>query len=808
MDPGFLKDAAPAAPWSLLVGQIGTVAVLVALSLYVLSVLFGIMGGKSAQLQKFSNWSFQVGCLGLFVAMGCVMALFVKDQFQYKYVFGHGSVDSELQYKIAGTWSGQEGSFLLWAVASALFGLIAAPFTRENRRVFTIVFAGFLAAVAGILAYESPFALNPLVDGKILVPIDGQGLNPTLMNYWVVIHPPTIFLGFGSLTVLFAWAVAALVNRDLVSWAQPVRPWTMVSLTFLGLGLAMGGFWAYETLGWGGFWMWDPVENTSFVPWVGVAALVHGLFVQVSRQKWHMTNALLAGLPFILFCYGTFLTRSGFLADTSVHSFAEMNRSALWILIGMVSFTFLGFIVLWAVRGVQRMQADKPSRVMERLPINRETLMSLAIWLLVGFAIVTAIGMSVPFIQTVSGQKPKVVEERLYNTVLSFLWLPLVVAMAIGPFVTWRGLSARQLFVRFVNVFAIATGVVGFMLLWLKSDFFGIPADLDATTKLLLNVEVNRVGWVLTLVWFSVFGISASIWKIWDSGKRNRSAIGGMLTHLGVGVALLGLIVSRGLERKQEAFVLSTANSTKAFGYQFKAVKPTSSFVDRRNKIEVAVTSPRGEKFTVAPGLYFRGMNESGEPIPFIWPAIHGRGMYDLYLVLHNITFDASGQTQMKVGDQRLLEEEQMLITYNGMKSEGPLGQVGASFKADVTVHKDGKTFNVQPMMKMTEAGMENVPGRIGDGYAISLLGIDAADKSAKLQVKYTEPAYVSELFYKPLTLFVWLGIGIMTFGGGLTAWTRRRVAVASESKDTEPEPEREPTGRDKRHATEPVAQS
>lgn len=814
MEPLASVDAVPAPGWSLALGQFGQATIVVAVVLQLLStVLYGLAKSKP-NLEPWARRAFFLGCAGFFVAFGTVVALFVQDQFQYKYVFDHGARDNELQYKIAGTWSGQEGSFLLWGTMSALFAVVVAPFTRQYRRWYTMAVAPFLACLGLILAYESPFALRPLVDGQAVIPATGNGLSPSLLNYWVVIHPPTIFAGFGSLTVLFALAVAALATNNLVDWVPIVRPWALLSLAILGLGLTMGGFWAYETLGWGGFWMWDPVENTSFVPWVALAGFVHGAMVQVSRQKWHMTNVMLAGLPFLLFCYGTFLTRSGFLGDTSVHSFAEMNRSALYILIAVIVLGFASFLALWLYRAFGS-KPDLPNpRPMDVQPINRETTLGSGIWLLVAIGVTTAIGMSIPVLQSLFGSKPRVVEEPFYNTVLSFFFLPLLVLMAFGPFITWRGLGLRKLLGRFVNVFSISIGLVGCTLLWVRSDVMGIQANWSETTNLLTKYPVHKVGWVMVLAWFCLFGMVATTWKLYENMRRSRSGVGGMLAHFGVGVMMLGLIVSRGLEQRSKnpnnpadpTFVITPIAAVTQLGFSFRALDATKTFIDRTNKVNVEVQEqPRskehsigvgrlrieplqspGKPFVVQPGLYFNGISKEGKPIPMIWPAIHGRGTYDLYLVIHDLLFDASGETDMKVGEQRLLREENILVTYNGLRTEGTLGTKGAKFFAKVNVKTPQGEWNVEPMITMGEHGMEQVAARVNDKYKISLSRINAADKSATIQIKYVQPAYIAELYYKPLTLLVWMGVGIMTLGGAMSAWARRGSPKSS-APDSEP---------------------
>lgn len=791
-----MSGAVVAEPWSLAIGQIGKACVFGALALNIATVIFYVLAPWYEKLAKLAKVTFTTGCAMFVGAFLCVVNLFVNDQFQYKYVFDHASKSTALQYKVAGAWSGQEGSILLWAVASATFGILSASFAGKYRRWFTIAFATFLSSVAAILVNESPFILSPLIEGKAMVPTDGRGLAASLMNYWVVIHPPTIFAGFGSLTVLFSFAIAVLATKDFQTWVPLVRPWTLVSLAILGLGLAMGGFWAYETLGWGGFWMWDPVENTSFVPWVAVAALVHGLYVQVSRKKWHLTNVFLAGLPFLLFCYGTFLTRSGYLGDTSVHSFAEMDRSALRILIAINGVGFGTFIVLWGLTAWKTRLADE-SRPMKQQPINREFLLGLGIWLLVAFGIVTALGMSVPFLQTIQKKKPIVVEEWLYNSVLSFFFIPLLIAMAIGPLVTWIGLGVRALANRFVYVFAGATFLTGMILFGLRTGFFGLPVDMSSTIKFFMVLQVPRVPWILILVWFCLFALIAALWKLVEDFRKSKSVAktGGMLAHVGVTVMMLGLVVSRGFEQQSRdpsatslndhAFVITPTKPVEMLGVSYRAIGPTKSFIDRDNKVKIEATH-NGARAIVTPGLYYLGLDQEGNPMPFIWPSIQSHGLYDMYLVLRDLTFEASGPTPMKTGDQRLLREEGMLITYKGLKTQGPLGQAGAKFIAQVEVQTEMGTFKAEPAMVMTDKGLDKEPAKLNDAYSISLEGMSVNDKTATLQVKYNQAAYVAELYYKPMTLFVWLGVGIMTGGAALSAWQRRRT---SEPKDVAKEP-------------------
>lgn len=807
----LLAQSTLANPSATFLGQSASVVMLLTVLAFLAAAFGGWKGRSDSKLLGFSEKAFWTGCAGLFFGFVVLIFLFVTHQFQFEYVANHSALDSEVHFLVAGVWSGQEGSFLLWAIASAVFGLLTLRKTGEVRPWYTVIYGTFLAGLAGILSYESPFRMMP----KDVIVQNGAGMPPSLMNYWVVIHPPIIFLGFGSLTVVFAWSMAAMLHKNLDDWIKPVRPWSLIGLALLGVGLCMGGFWAYETLGWGGFWKWDPVENTSFVPWLALAAFVHGIFVQLAKNKWKLANAVLAGLPFVLFCYGTFLTRSGFLGDTSVHSFAEMDRSALWLLtgIGTLAAGSLAFVAFQANKWLIK---SEPGRAAD-FPLNRESLYAWGIWLLVFFGLTTGIGMSVPLIQSLAGQKPKMVEEHLYHQILAWPFPLIAILMAVAPFVSWRGLSARELAGKLVNVLALTVGTAGFLLLWVKwagqeillgSTAIRIPgnaADPTKTIEFFKGFSPNNTAWIVILAGICLFGIYANAARAISLFKKSKLGIGGFLTHVGVFVTLLGLIVSRGFE--QHAFVTvhpsMPPEKREAFGYVIGLEGKTSEYTDRNNKIRLSVTG-QNEKFEANPGLYFVP-GQGGTPLANKIPAIISHPLYDLYFVVHEFSFEGAF-TDLTQGESARFND--IVVTYDKFRSEGPLGMAGATFYADVTIHTPTGEIKASPYFKVTDTpGQPEQPEiPITDHYTIKLAGLDAATKSAKIEVNFRTEAFPVEVYYKPLTGCVWWGVGIMTLGGLVAAWSRRYRPTSPESPaesttGTEPEVEQEDD------APEPVSQ-
>ncbi|MBL8086939.1 MAG: cytochrome c biogenesis protein CcsA [Chthonomonas sp.] len=773
--------------WSLTLGVIGRFLILGAAGFFALAGISWFVQPRWPNGARLGKGAFFAGCAALagsFVSLG---VLFANHRFEYEYVYGHSDLANALAYRIAGIWSGQEGSFLLWATCSAIFGLFTVGRTEHYRRWYTIVFSFFLGGIASILAFESPFNLN-MVGSKPFVPADGLGLAPSLQNYWVIIHPPTIFLGFGSLTCLFALAVAALCTRDYERWIPIVRPWAIVATTLVGVGLCMGGFWAYETLGWGGFWMWDPVENVSFVPWCFAAALLHGVLVQATKKKWQMTNLLLGALPFLVFVYGTFLTRSGLLSDASVHSFAEMDRSALKLLTIVMGVSTLGFLGLWGVRTWQQRKVQAEA---SEAPtgLQREGFYMVGITLLLVMGIATAIGMSVPLVQALRGEKPRIVEEAVYHQVLVWIFVPIMLLLAITPFVAWRGMRARDLAARMYTILCITVGVTGLLLFLTVVTPFARRIEIAPVVTMLGRYQVPGLAWLTVLVGICLFALIGNVWCASGLMKRSKLGIAPFMTHVGLGLLMMGLIVSRGFERKAQTMVMQDYPG-RLMNYEVRYAGMTSNEMDRNNKLKLAIYDPhkQGDPLFIAyPGLY-RVQMADGQENTMVWPHIERNWLMDTYVSLGQPQNNASQDLTLKQGETVRFGE--MMLTYKKMTRQGEPGQLGTKFGAEVTVESMGQVATVNPEMELGgDQGMVDHPVKIADNMELVMAGMDAADKSVRLRIQLTTPLYPVEIYHKPLTSLVWLGTGVMTLGGFLSAFYRRarRPVTAPESPQVAP---------------------
>ena len=264
------------------------------------------------------------------------------DQFQISYIWNSSERSLPNFYKFAAIWGGQAGSLLFWTLLLSFFSTAAAvTFRNKQRYLMPYVNATLLATLLFFLTLLV-FSANPFEQIGI-VPSDGRGLNPLLQNYWMVIHPVMLYLGWVGLSVPFAFAVAALLSKRLDRrWVRTVRRWTLIPWMFLSTGIIMGSQWAYMELGWGGYWAWDPVENASFLPWLTATAFLHSIIIQEQRGILKVWNVTLIWLTFTLVILGTFTTRSGILS--SVHSFAQSPVGPYFLV--FLSLTTVGFLLL------------------------------------------------------------------------------------------------------------------------------------------------------------------------------------------------------------------------------------------------------------------------------------------------------------------------------------------------------------------------------------------------------------------------------------------------------------------------------
>ena len=350
-------------------GRLGQISIVLAFVSALVAAIGYALGTKSDK--AFDDWklisrsAFSIHIISVFSIIGTLLFMLYNNMFEYHYVWQHSNSEMPMRYIMSSFWEGQEGSFLLWLFWHAVLGIILLKSAKEWEApvmaVFALVQMFLVSMVLGInlgdvirigsspflLLREHPDFINLpfLQNASYLDRLDGRGLNPLLQNYWMTIHPPTLFLGFASTLVPFAYAIAGLWKKKYVEWMKPALPWTFFGVMIFGTGILMGGAWAYEALSFGGFWAWDPVENSSLVPWLTLVGAAHVMVIQKNRGQSLIMTFVLTTSTFVLVLYSTFLTRSGILGETSVHAFTDLGMSGQ-LLIYLLAFLFLAIGML------------------------------------------------------------------------------------------------------------------------------------------------------------------------------------------------------------------------------------------------------------------------------------------------------------------------------------------------------------------------------------------------------------------------------------------------------------------------------
>jgi cytochrome c-type biogenesis protein CcmF len=512
---------------------IGFAAALMAMVLYFVRSLGGQPSKKVTR--GMARSFFLLHAASLLVVAGILYFLIFRHYFEYSYVWQYSSKDLDIKYIISCFWAGQEGSFLVWAIWQALLGVVLIFVAREwEDRVLTVFSLSQVFVTSMMLGIQvfgwkiggSPFALLRETYGGMKDTIfsdpgylsqitDGNGLNPLLENIWMTIHPPVLFLGYALALVPFSYAMASLMKRDYISWIRPVIPWTVLSLFFLGGGILLGGAWAYVSLTFGGFWSWDPVENSSLVPWMILVAGLH-LMLIARKQHFAMLSAyLMIGLSYVLVLYASFLTRSGILAETSAHSFGDNGMA------GQLLVFLLFFLVLMLVLVILRVRQFHEKK--------KEILLSREFWMFIGSIVVVLAAFQILFTTSIP------VVNRVFGTALA------PPADSTGFYNRWQMPYAL-----------LIAGFIAFsqFLVYHENEgkgFFrkmAIPLVLSAAiTALFVFPGIVRNTSFVLFLFFIIFSVVSSLYNLVFQTSRPRNT-GAIITHSGFALFLLGVLLT------------------------------------------------------------------------------------------------------------------------------------------------------------------------------------------------------------------------------------------------------------------------
>jgi cytochrome c-type biogenesis protein CcmF len=502
----------------------------------------------------------------------------VSHDFNIEYVAAYTSRNLPPYYIFSAFWAGQKGSLLFWAVVLSLFASLAQLLTPRRYAHLMPYVAGVTSTVVVFFVSVMLFGSNPF-ERLPYTPADGRGLNPQLQNVGMVIHPPMLYLGYISITIPFAFAIAALLSRRLdTGWIQAIRKWTLVSWLFLSIGITLGMWWAYVELGWGGYWAWDPVENASFLPWLTMTAFLHSVMIQEKRgmlKRWNL--GLIVG-TFLLSIFGTFITRSGVIA--SVHSFTQSN----------VGYFFLAFLTLAAVLSFTLLYTRWPeleAEVQLESMVSREAAFLFNNLLLVGIAFSVLWGTLFPILsEAVRGTKITV-GPPFFNRVNVPLGLLLLALTGIGPLIAWRKASTANLRRQFVApLTAGGLALVGMLAGGVRDFYVTMAITLAAfvagtvTQEFYRGVRARRRMHheSVPVAFFRLIG-------------RNRRRYGGYIVHVGV---LIYFVAFAGMAFKvQREATLKPGESielTSPFGHTYRFTHVGISQYEALNRVVSAAT--------------------------------------------------------------------------------------------------------------------------------------------------------------------------------------------------------------------------
>jgi cytochrome c-type biogenesis protein CcmF len=713
--------------------------------------------GASKFTRNIARVSFIAFTASVTIASVLLMYYILNHEFLYSYVTRYSSRDLSLEYLISSFWAGQEGSFLLWVLLGAWLGILLMFKARDAEPQVMLIYNLNNFFLMILLIKQSPFSL------LAFPPPDGQGLNMLLQDPWMVIHPPVVFVGYAAFTIPFAYAVGALWRRDYDGWIKPALPWTVFAFVSLGAGIIIGGYWSYKVLGWGGYWGWDPVENASLLPWLAGMALMHGMILQQTRKKLRKANLVLAVISFILVIYCTFLTRSGVLADFSVHSFVDLGITG-WLVIFMGFFIVISFGFL--IARAKDIPVSEPGESMTYF--SRRFGLVAAIFILCFSTLLVGLGTSAPLITRLAETASKVSTDFYTNTNLPLAVLMLILLIFV-PLLTWGK-----------NNFS----TIGPKLIW------ALLGGVASTGIVLLNGYPDMGSPLLSLGVFllAVVGGGAAGTNLYLAAKLIRKKVtisGAAVTHLGVGLMFLGIVASSAYDRSERTLI-AQGDVQNVMGYELRFNEPLFEREGKGMRVHLPLDVNKGGRQFIAQPDIFSERTPDGQLKRFSHPHIRRGLIADLYI--SPVDFrpgekgKASGQ-QVRLTKGKTVQFQDYELTFTGFDVSGMMGKegshdmrVGATIEAS---YKGGEPATLKPVITVGQlhspASHVKLPGPqeanlilVGiqaDEKAINLI-YRGPDSSAEQEPEEIPPRIVVEVSTKPGMTLLWLGTFLILLGG------------------------------------------
>ncbi len=675
----------------------GAILVWMAFLFGLASTVFYAISLRDATWRRAARQAFGLMTVAVVITSALLMYLLLTHDYRIFYVTAYSDNMLPLNYLISTFWAGQEGSFLLWVLCATLLGLPLIRFSRHYETRVMIIYNLTVLSLILLLVKQNPFRFHQGLTAG-MIPMDGQGLNPLLQNPWMVIHPPIMFLGYAAAAIPFAFALAALWMRKYDEWTKATLPWALLSLFTLGAAIMLGGYWSYETLGWGGYWGWDPVENASFVPWLFTAALVHGMLLQRGRHRFRKTNLILAISAYMFVVYATFLTRSGVLADFSVHSFVDLGITG-WLVFNMIFFS-VASIALLALRW-----REIPGKTGSEPFFSRTIFFVIGIILLVAIGLMVILGTSSPLITRLWMDKPAQVGPDFYNRVGLPLAIALGLLLGIVPFLRWEGTIDG-----------------------LKRRLGGVLGVTAGLTMVAVVLGVHRPSAIVYTASVS-FATVANLWWAMVKARRGQwKGAGPYISHAGIAIMLLAFLTTGWFDRSEKVR-LTQNQPTKILGYTltFQGVEKPNP--QARDAMVVQVTTPRGKNLVLKPRMWVNAKTNQLVANPDIKNFLTS----DLYLapVEYQPGEEAPVSGRLTLSKGQAVTFREWKLTFDGFDLSKQNAVPGAlTVGVVITLERPGKDpVRLEPSIVSTNDGVQAVAADIPGtpGGRIRLSGMNAS---------------------------------------------------------------------------------
>ncbi len=692
--------------------MLGTIALAATLFFALCAAL--VYGVRLEGSERYGRILAGLSFLTALMASAYLMALILGNRFDVAYVASYSSTDLPLMYKISAFWAGQQGSFLLWLFIHAAAALLLVTKHRMEQRGLMVYM--LLEALLTILV----LAKSPFVPAEAVVQ-NGVGLNPLLQDPWMAVHPPIIFLGYALFAVPFSYCMGSLLDGAFTGpWLERARKWALVSWAFLGAGIFIGGYWAYKVLGWGGYWGWDPVENSSLVPWLLAGVFLHILHVARRRQAALSVMHLAVIFAFSLVIYGTFLTRSGILGDFSVHSFSGTSIGMTLAIVNAL--VLVGALVLLAVKA-----GRLPQGSMYPAHDSREFLLLLGSLILVFLAAIIFLGMSMPLFTQLIGQ-PAAVDSAFYVRTTMPLAIAMCIVMTLSCLRGWQQQTGER-----PRLLLAVLAVIG------------LVCPLFVGVREVMPILLSAVAVI-------AFGTA------FYSAHRGLLGAGGMIAHAGVSLALFAMVLA-GSGSQSLTKELAPGDSVMLAGYTVTYEGQVFAEDGTAKHYRYLVD---GEEVLALTKLHKNGEDAAREP------AIAHTLTGDIYIA--PTPPRTTGREELLLKKGRMAMDDRFAYRYENVTMENqPGGKMLVT--AEISVTDGEKVEHVKPQILATLDGGTSEPIPIfGGEKRLRLTGISGNDDQARIEIlpsaaeEASQPITAS-VSSKPYIYLLWLGALAVTAG-------------------------------------------